>query len=72
MRWKVFFFDKKAEEPVEKFGFKSRKCPPQNKEFDKFEDEVLLMIKNIQFRKVNDNLLNTLKEDSQLIRIQKR
>ena len=69
MRWKVFFFEKHDErEPTDKFGFKSKKCPPQNRDLDKIEDDVLSMIKNVKFRSVNnDNFMNTLKEDTKKI-----
>ena len=54
MRWKAYFFDNdigNSENNNNKYGFKSRNCPPQNKDMEKFEDDVLLMIKNIEFRK---------------------
>ena len=43
------------------FGqFKSRKCPPQNSELDKFEADLLDMVHNIKFRKVNNKFQNKL------------
>ena len=73
MRWKALFFlkehDNDEEIPkAEKFGFKSRKCPPQIDEMKPFEDDLLRMIENIQFRKVNDDFQSTLKNDIKKIK----
>ena len=74
MRWKAFFFDQNTDvadctdetdnAATDKFGFKSRKCPPQNEEMIKFEADLLHMVKNIQFRNVNDQFQNKLNEDT--------
>ena len=45
------------------FGFKSRKCPPQNNNLDKFEADLLDMVHNIKFRNVNNKFQNKLNED---------
>ena len=68
MRWKAFFFDRNEQENndainKDNFGFKSRKCPPQNSELDKFEGDILDMVHNIKFRKVNNKFQNKLNED---------
>ena len=67
MRWKAFFFDQNSDDKEhvtdEKFGFKSRKCPPQNDEMDKFEADLMDMVKNIKFRNATDNFLTSLKDD---------
>ena len=47
----AYFFDNdigNSENNSNKYGFKSRNCPPQNNDMEKFEDDVLLMIKNIE------------------------
>ena len=54
MRWKAFFFDRNEQDSNDainndNFGFKSRKCPPQNSELDKFEVDLLDMVHNIKF-----------------------
>ena len=43
MRWKAYFFDNdigNSENNNNKYGFKSRNSPPQNKGMEKFEDDV--------------------------------
>ena len=74
MRGKVFFFERdneeeqnEKEEPSNKFGFKSGKCPPQNQDMEKFEEDLLGMIKNIKFRKANDEFQRTLRKDIRTI-----
>ena len=68
MRWKVFFFDRNEEDSSDvvtdnSFGFKSRKCPPQNNELDKFEADLLDMVHNVKFRNVNNKFQNKLNKD---------
>ena len=67
-RWKAFFFDRNEQDNNDainndNFGFKSRKCPPQNSELYKFEADLLDMVHNIKFRKVNKKFQNKLNED---------
>ena len=76
MRWKAFFFEQDGEQDGEnyeeqgidqdennKYGFKSRKCPPQIEDMEKFEDELLDMVRNIKFRRVRDDFQDKLKDD---------
>ena len=74
MRWKAFFFERNENEDQDelndeqnnqdhKYGFKSRKCPPQIEDMEKFEDDLLEMVKNIKFRKVHDEFQDSLRED---------
>ena len=68
LRWKAFFFDRNEQDSNDainndNFGFKSRKYPPQNSELDKFEVDLLDMVHNIKFRKVNNKFQNKLNED---------
>ena len=60
------FFDNdigNSENNNNKYGFKFRNSPPQNKGMEKFEDDVLLMIKNIEFQRVNNDFQSKLKDD---------
>ena len=68
MRWKAFFFDRNEQDKNDatnndNFGFKSRKCPPQNSELDKFEADLLDMVHNIKFKNVNNKFQAKLNED---------
>ena len=56
MRWKAFFFERNEDEDQDelndeqnnqdhKYGFKSKKCPPQIEDMEKFEDDLLEMVK---------------------------
>ena len=66
MRWKAFFFDNKTDDKdqdTDDSTFISRKCPPQNEDLDKFETDLLDMIKNIQFRKTHDEFQDQLNND---------
>ena len=51
----------------DKFGFKSRKCPPQNDEMDKFEADLMDIVKNIKFRNATDNFLRSLKDINKIV-----
>ena len=77
MRWKALFFlkDQECNEETtreEKFGFKSRKCPPQIDEMKPFEDDLLAMIENVQFKEVTGSFQKTLKEDIKKIKDSKK
>ena len=53
MRWKAFFFLNTNTDDTttkETYGFKSKRSPPHMKELDVFEDSMLDMIQNIQFK----------------------
>ena len=69
MRWKAFFFEKNDRRNSDdstnnnNFGFKSRKCPPQNEDLNNFEADAYNMIKNIEFRHVRDDFQDQLQED---------
>ena len=72
MRWKAFFF-KKGEnddqpETDDHFGFKTRKCPPRIEELEPFEDDLLKMIEDVQFRNTTNNLQQRLRKDSEKIK----
>ena len=68
MRWKALQFLGKLESTnKETFGFRSRKCPPAVEELTNFENDLMLMIKNIQFRHINSTFQEQLKKDIQEI-----
>ena len=69
MRWKALQFLGKLESTnKETFGFHSRKCPPAVEKLTNFENDLMLMIKNIQFRHINSTFQEQLKKDNQQIR----
>ena len=60
MRWKAHFFVKgdNNDGMQQMFGFKSRKCPPQVKDMENVESELVEMTQNIKFRKSNDTYVS--------------
>ena len=82
MRWKALFYDRDntnkynnknnntyVDETIDnKFKLKTRKCPPQIQDMKDFENDLLKLIENIQFRIVSDEFLNKLNEDINKIR----
>ena len=53
MRWKALkFFGKLDSSGKENYGFKTRKCLPCVDKLVDFEDDMVKMIKNNEFRKV--------------------
>ena len=58
MRWKTLFFES---ESTFKYGFKTRKCPPQHKDLMEFEDDLQKMISNVQFRRVKNDFKTDLR-----------
>ena len=76
MRWKTFFYEQNKDNnkndrnakyddnnKPNNFGFKSRKCPPQNEELNQFEADIYDMIKNIEFKQVQDDFQDQLQRD---------
>ena len=67
-RWRAFFFLKNEEEggahDDKKYGFNSRKCPPQIDELKHFEHDVAELIKNVRFRRICDDFQKTLRRDA--------
>ena len=51
-----------------KFKIKTRKCPPLIQDMKYFENDLLKLIENIQFRTVFDEFLNELNENINKIR----
>ena len=56
MRWKCLEFLGKLSSNVSKesYGFKSLKCPPAVEQMTDFELDLMNMIKNLEFTKVNN------------------
>ena len=71
MRWKAFFFlrnddlDSDDSESKETFGLRTRKCLPRVNELEAFEDDLLKMIENIDFRRTSSDLQRRLDKDIQ-------
>ena len=63
MRWKAHFYLKKDPSSITytSYGFKTRNYPPQCKELQNFEKDLLDTIKLIKFRIVKDNFQRKLK-----------
>ena len=70
MRWKTLEFlgTLSSDNNNQTFGFKSTKCPPPINELANFENDMMQMVKNIQFRKINNNFQQILKKDIKMIK----
>ena len=66
MRWKAT--DCTEKEGWEKYGFRTRNPPPHIKEMDKFEAEMIGMVKEIKFRKMRNNIQQKMYEDMRRIK----
>ena len=64
IRWKALEFLGNLESTEkETYGFKSRNCPPIVEEVANFEHDVMMMIKNIQFKNINNDFQTKLRND---------
>ena len=66
MRWKTLEFLGKLDNDDnnrETYGFKSTKCPPAVPELSQFENDLMCLVKNLEFRKVNNEFQNKLNND---------
>ena len=64
MRWKALQFLRKLDNSgKENFGFKTRKCPPCVDELVDFENNMMKMMKNTEFRKIKCTFQNKLMSD---------
>ena len=69
MRWRSLeFFNKLSSSEMETYGFPSNKCPSTVDELSAFESDLLMMIKNIEFRKSKDVLQLKLQEDIKIVK----
>ena len=56
------------EETKENYGFKSRTCPPPVKEMENFENDLVEMAQNVEFREVNNAFQREMKKDMKDVR----
>ena len=64
MRWNVYEFQGKLDgNNKNTYGFKSLKCSPPVNEMKNFENELLLLVRNIEFKNVQKEFQKKLKED---------
>ena len=55
------------EELNEKYGLRSRRCPPQIKKMIPFEEDMAKLIQNLEFRKICDDFQKQLRADAKTI-----
>ena len=68
-RWKAYFlFNPSAKSEPNKFGLKSRKCPPIIEELRPFEEDLFAMAERISFRTVRNDFQDKLTQDTKKIR----
>ena len=66
MRWKVLEFLGKCDSNSnknQKYSFKALKCPPTVKEMVQFQNDLLLLIQNLKFKKVHNDFQKRLRDD---------
>ena len=78
MRWRASFFinnNKKATEDYKQgfsYGLKSGRSPPQVKDLIQFEDDLVRIVKELNFRKVKNNFQKVLCEDMKQVYTSKK
>ena len=73
MRWKAIFYlsrneSENASENPETYGLPSKKCPTQVKELIPFENDLLQMVKTVEFRRTGNDFQTRLKNDMRNMR----
>ena len=70
LRWKMFFITNPPNNSTHKdtYGIKTNNSCPQMKELKPFEDDLLELISNIQFKPCQNNFQNQLRKDCSLIK----
>ena len=71
LRWRVVYFDKSDEENLkfeEKFGLKTAKTPPPHADLALFENDIYKLIRDVQFKNVNNVFQHQLQKDVKDIR----
>ena len=59
IRWKALeFLEKLDSTEKETYGFRSRNCPPIVKEVANFENDLMMIIKNIQVKYIKERFSN--------------
>uniref|UniRef100_A0A0L8H3F2 Uncharacterized protein n=1 Tax=Octopus bimaculoides TaxID=37653 RepID=A0A0L8H3F2_OCTBM len=54
MRWLLYFFNRREQEHLNKYGFKSRKNPPPINEIEPFERDLFELVREIKFQNVSN------------------
>ena len=74
VQWKTYHFLKPTEKPTtkESFGFPTTRPPPPTKELAEFEDKMILLIQNIQFKNHKCNFQKQLSQDTIKIKTDKK
>ena len=68
-RWKALEFDGKLHaQKKTTYGFRTRNCPPTSEGLKGFEEDLMRMIRNIEFRNTTNDFQETVKQDIQAIR----
>ena len=66
-RWTVLFYhngkDREEEQP-QRFGFKTRTCPPQIDELKAFEEDLIHVAEMVSFHRVSDSLQDAMRKDT--------
>ena len=69
MRWRSLeFFNKLSSNGIETYGFPSNKCSSTVNELSTFKSGLLMMIKNIEFKKITDVFQSKLQEDMEIVK----
>ncbi len=69
MRWKALQYQGQLPpSDKETYGFQSRKCPPVVKELCKFEEDMMKLIQNIEFRRTDNEFQRKMREDVKQIK----
>ena len=74
LRWAAFWISKKDKDHERKqtYGFKTEKSAPANVELDRFEFDLLHLIRNLEFRKISYPFQNEIKKDVKKIKSSKK
>ena len=69
IRWRSLeFFNKLSRSEIETYGFPSNKYPSTVDELSAFKSDLLMKIKNIEFKKITDVFQSKLQEDIKIVR----
>ena len=70
MRWKAIYFNevKGRRNQIESYGLRSTICSGKVNELVPFEKELIALVKNVKFRKVNNHFQKKLHQDIKMIR----
>ena len=69
MRWKVLaFLGKLKSSDKDNYGFKTVKCSSSVKELVPFENDMMDMMKNLEFKRVDNEFQSNLRNDIRQIR----